>query len=71
LSFLESLNSLEEPLVGLLKNPDLSDEELRAFVQKTRALRESRQSFKAAVMLESKTETKEKIAKATALFNDF
>ena len=71
----EELNNLEAPLVGLLRKPleEYTDEELRDFVQRTRTLRDSRQTFKAAVMSAQSEpkETKEKVAKAIATFADF
>ena len=72
--FLQDLKSLEEPLVGLLAKPfeECTDEELRDFVQRQRALRESRQSFKAAVIAQQEgKESVTKVAKAVALFEDF
>ena len=71
---MEQLNHLEEPLVGLLRKPleEYTDEELRDFVQRTRTLRDSRQTFKAELSKSAEPkETKEKVAKAIATFADF
>ena len=69
--YLTDLASQEEPLVGLLGKPaeDFSEEELRDFVREQRSLRESRQSFKAAVLARSKGETPE--PKSSKLFDSF
>ena len=72
--FLQDLKTLEEPLVGLLAKPleECTDEELRDFVQRQRALRESRQSFKAAVVAQQEGKDVEtKAAKAVKLFDEF
>lgn len=49
--YLKDIKFLEEPLIGLCPKPlnEMSEQELREFVQKQRTLRDSRQSFKAAV----------------------
>lgn len=72
--YLADLDLLESPVVGLLTKPleDFTDEELRDFVQRQRTLRDSRQSFKAAVVATSSPkETKEQATKNAALFADF
>jgi hypothetical protein len=70
--YLEGLNLAEEPLVGLLEKPmeNYSPEEMRAFVQEQRALRESRQSFKAAVVAKQGGINK-KQEPTTKLFDEF
>ena len=67
LDYLNNLNFNEEPLVGMMQKPAhlLTDSELREFVQKQRLLRESRQSFKAAVAYKGTTEK----APAKNIFN--
>lgn len=52
LNYLNDLTFLEAPLVGLCPKPlnTMTEDELRTFVQKQRSLRESRQTFKAAVV---------------------
>lgn len=47
--YLNNIDFLEAPLKGLLKHDMTDPEQLRKFVQDTRLMRESRQSFKAAV----------------------
>ena len=72
--YLEGLNLIEEPLVGLLEKPleKYNHDEIRAFVQEQRALRESRQSFKAAVVAQQSGAKKEKKETLTnKLFNEF
>ncbi len=49
LDYLNNLNYLEEPLVGMEKEPLDTPEKIRAFVQDIRLLRESRQAFKSRV----------------------
>jgi hypothetical protein len=69
--YLKDLNFLEAPLVGLCKKPlnELSEAELRNFVQDQRALRESRQTFKARVASSEDTTTTAKPKEN--LFADF
>ena len=72
--YLEGLNLAKEPLVGLLEKPmeNYSHEEMRAFVQEQRALRESRQSFKAAIVAQQGGETNKKQELTNnRLFNEF
>ena len=73
--YLKDIEFLEEPLVGINqslhnvgKRSEMSDEELRAWIQQIRTLRESRQSFKAALSGKSKGESK---GKAEKLFDSF
>ena len=73
--YLEGLNLAEEPLVGLLEKPmeNYSPEEMRAFVQEQRALRESPPSFKAAIVARQggTTSTKKQEPTNNRLFNEF
>ena len=59
--------------MGLLEKPmeNYSPEEMRAFVQEQRALRESRQSFKAAVVAKQGGGTKKQEPMNNRLFNEF
>lgn len=78
-NYLKDINFLEEPLVGLnlkLHNVELrslmSDEELRAWVQTVRTLRENRMTFKSQVERGSKAKTETKQSqKAEKLFGEF
>jgi hypothetical protein len=65
--FLNDINFLEAPLKGLLKVDMTDPEQLRKFVQDTRTMRESRQTFKAMVV---EGETKESKPRAD-IFADF
>jgi hypothetical protein len=56
-NYLNDIDFLESPLKGLLKADMTNPNELRAFVQKTRLMRESRQSFKAMVVAEEENPT--------------
>jgi hypothetical protein len=76
--YLNDINLLEEPLIGVnvkLHNIEtrsqMTDEELRAWVQDVRTKRESRQTFKAACELRGKTESKENQAQSFKLFSQF
>lgn len=76
--YLKDIDFLEEPLVGInqkLHNvslrSEMSDEELRAWVQNVRTLRESRQTFKAAVSQGASKVEKQKANKAEKLFGEF
>lgn len=76
--YLKDLDMLEAPLVGInMKLHDvalrsqMTDEELRAWVQDIRTKRESRQTFKAAVELKGKGESAEKQKQSFKLFSQF
>ena len=71
--YLADLDLLETPLVGLLGKPaeDFTEEELREFVRQQRTLRESRQSWKAAIALGKKGGVKEEQSKSNRLFDEF
>ena len=68
-NYLNDIDFLEAPLKGLLKKDMTNPDELRKFVQETRLMRESRQSFKAMVAAEEENPTTKE--KRPSIFDNF